>query len=85
VEGAEAPATVKCGARCGYSRAGRKEELRTVSLRETRPAIYRKRERAKVEGTSMTPLHSLMAAVSSHGFNGEEWEERRGFLMHEVH
>jgi hypothetical protein len=43
-DGAEAPATVKCGARRGYSRAGRKE-LGTVSLRETRPAIYRKRER----------------------------------------
>jgi hypothetical protein len=26
----------------------------------------------------MTPLHGLMAAVSFHGFNGEEWgvEER---------
>jgi hypothetical protein len=51
-DGAEALATVKCGARRGYSRAGRKE-LGTVSLRETRPAIYRKRERerAEVEGT----------------------------------
>jgi hypothetical protein len=77
-DGAEAPATVKCGARRGYSCAGRKE-LGSVSLREMWPAIYRKRERerAEVEGTvdgSITRFNGggFLSWLQWRGMRGEE-------------
>jgi hypothetical protein len=53
--------------------------------RERARHIYREREgrwrvgQGEENGRRLTPLRGLMVAVSSHGFNGEEWGRGEDF------